>query len=510
MATSTPGTHDPNIKCFNNASNGGVSSCVNGSPTDKVCNVLHNCVGWAAGRFNQIYNILSGTPNQMKYQLACNAEDFIERAKALGLSTGQEPQVGAIMVWQKGNYGNSGDGAGHVAIVERVDSADTVYTSESGWRDSEKLRNRTRHKGDGNWGSSNPYKFRGFIYNPAVTAKTGGGDVPKISATESKNKIWKYLRRKGLSEYATAGAMGCWEAESSNKADRVEGDYLKSYPGSSTVLASKKSIDNYTQNKLFKIYANNNPPININKDGYKGSDGYYYPGIGLAQWTGPRAQKLIDYGTQTGQNFRDVNTQLNYFWSEFQNRTGLKDKLNSATNPQDAATTFLDGFEMSAGWHNSCDTGRKQNTARRANAQSIYNSYKGTDVSVEAVKHVPVIGSGSGLSTYDFTNPANSMSGIGAGSSTRVVSRTSKTMPVTNDANSESVLKLLTTIAKNTSYLELLKSLVEIEKDHLDVSSQLNSSKSSSSTNASEDVSKTIEDSITQMKAKLDNISQAL
>lgn len=510
IATSTPGTHDPNIKCFNNASNGGVSHCVNGSPTDKVCNVLHNCVGWAAGRFNQIYNILSKTPNQMKFQLACNAEDFIEKARSMGLSVGSEPQVGAIMVWQKGNYGNSGDGAGHVAIVERVDSADTVYTSESGWRDSEKLRNRTRHKGNGNWGSNNPYKFRGFIYNPAVTAKTGGGDVPKISATESKNKIWKFLRRKGLSEYATAGAMGCWQSESSNRADRVEGDYLKSYPGSSSVLASKKSISDYTQNKLFKIYANNNPPININKAGYKGSDGYYYPGIGLAQWTGPRAQKLIDYGSQTGQNFRDVNTQLNYFWSEFQNRNGLKDKLNSATNPQDAATTFLDGFEMSEGWHNSSATGRKQNTERRANAQSIYNSYKGTDVSVEAAKHVPVIGSGSGLNTYDFTNPANNMSSIGSGSGTRVVSRSSKSAPVSNDANSDAVLKLLTTIAKNTSYLELLKSLVEIEKDHLDVSSQLNSSKSSSSTNASEDFSKTIEDSITQMKAKLDNISQAL
>ena len=37
------------------------------------------------------------------------------------------------MVWQKGATLNGSDGAGHVAIVEKVAGDTEVYTSESGW-----------------------------------------------------------------------------------------------------------------------------------------------------------------------------------------------------------------------------------------------------------------------------------------------------------------------------------------------------------------------------------------
>ena len=66
-------------KFYNTTSNGGYSKCIKGKPTDKGCNVLANCVGYACGRFNEIIG-------SMKYpQLNCNAENFIERAKSAGL-----------------------------------------------------------------------------------------------------------------------------------------------------------------------------------------------------------------------------------------------------------------------------------------------------------------------------------------------------------------------------------------------------------------------------------------
>ena len=104
----------------------------------------------------------------MKYpSLNCNAENFIERAKAAGLSVGNTPKVGAIMCWMKGSTLSGSDGAGHVAVVEAVYDNNHVYTSESGYNNSP-FWNSHRYNTNGKWGLGNGYTFRGFIYNPAV------------------------------------------------------------------------------------------------------------------------------------------------------------------------------------------------------------------------------------------------------------------------------------------------------------------------------------------------------
>jgi surface antigen len=140
---------------------GGYSTCIQGKPIDGNCNVLSNCVGYACGRFNEII----GT---MKYpSLNCNAENFIERARSLGLTVEQKPSLGAIMCWSKGKAGNSSDGAGHVAIVERVDNDNQVLTSESNYGGTA-FFNQTRTNNNGRWGLGSTYTFRGFIVNPGV------------------------------------------------------------------------------------------------------------------------------------------------------------------------------------------------------------------------------------------------------------------------------------------------------------------------------------------------------
>lgn len=148
-------------KFFNTKSNGGYSTCIQGSPTDKECNVLANCVGYACGRFNEIIGA-------MKYpSLNCNAENFIERAKSLGLEISPVPTLGGIMVWQKGATLSGNDGAGHVAVVERIDSANQIYTSESGYGSSA-FWNSVRTNSNGRWGLGSGYTFRGCIVNPAI------------------------------------------------------------------------------------------------------------------------------------------------------------------------------------------------------------------------------------------------------------------------------------------------------------------------------------------------------
>ena len=148
-------------KFYNTISNGGYSRCIVGKPTDKDCNVLANCVGYACGRFNEIIG-------DMKYPyLTCNAENFIERAKQYGLQVSDKPVVGGIMVWQKGTTLSGNDGAGHVAIVEKIIDNNTIYTSESGYECSA-FWNSTRKNSNGRWGMGSTYSFRGCIINPYV------------------------------------------------------------------------------------------------------------------------------------------------------------------------------------------------------------------------------------------------------------------------------------------------------------------------------------------------------
>lgn len=160
-------------KFFTRKASGGYSTCIKGKPTDE-CDVLSNCVGYACGRFNEIIG-------EMKYpSLNCNAENFIERAKFLSLEISDVPTLGGIMVWQKGNTLGSSDGAGHVAVVERIDSSNQIFTSESNYG-GEAFFNSTRTNKNGRWGLSSNYKFRGCIVNPAIG---------KVTAPEEKEDFF--------------------------------------------------------------------------------------------------------------------------------------------------------------------------------------------------------------------------------------------------------------------------------------------------------------------------------
>jgi surface antigen len=174
-------------KYYITKSAGGYSNAIVGSPKDPVCNTLANCVGYAYGRFNEI-----GGYGSCKYLAPVNAENFMQYVGSC--KTGQTPKVGAVMVWQKGASLSGSDGAGHVAIVERVNSDTQVYTSESGYGSSKPFWNSTRNKGaDGNWGAGTGYKFLGFIYNPAVPDAAAPAPSPAAPApiTETQGAIKK-------------------------------------------------------------------------------------------------------------------------------------------------------------------------------------------------------------------------------------------------------------------------------------------------------------------------------
>ena len=178
-------------KNFMTTGSGGWNTCIKGYPNDPNANVLANCVGYASGRFNEIINEARGTTGCTYKTLNCNAENFIERAKAAGLKTGSTPRVGAIGCAMKGSTLSGGDGAGHVWIVEKVNSASSTYTSESGYG-STAFWNQTRNNSNGRWGLSAGYTFRAYIYLPDDVQKVVDSKVNPPAPTPTPGPSSKF------------------------------------------------------------------------------------------------------------------------------------------------------------------------------------------------------------------------------------------------------------------------------------------------------------------------------
>lgn len=233
-------------KFYIRTASGGYSTCIQGKPTDE-CDVLSNCVGYACGRFNEIIG-------SMKYpSLNCNPTKFITRAKGLGLEISTVPTLGGIMVWQKGTS------SGHVAIVERIDSSNQIFTSESNYG-GEAFFNATRTNTNGRWGLSSSYTFLGCIINPAIGNVTtaeeteedffGGLGYFKDGDThENIGKIAEFMR-KTFPKYTSEKALGNYYGQyikasikEFQQRAKIEGTYnstIDGYTGPITLESLKK------------------------------------------------------------------------------------------------------------------------------------------------------------------------------------------------------------------------------------------------------------------------------
>lgn len=163
------------------------------------------------------------------------------------------------------------------------------------------------------------------------------------SAEENAKKAYSYLKSLGMPNTNIAGILGNWTVESGIDPTTIEGYYSEKYTMSSTKQGYADDLSNYTLNKLFPLYSGR---VSINKNAYKASDGKYYPGIGLGQWTGPRAKSLIDVASGKGRKWYDLAAQLDFMVNEDSRSSWIKNWINSEeSSPENAASTFLSKWE---------------------------------------------------------------------------------------------------------------------------------------------------------------------
>ena len=181
---------------------------------------LPNCTAYAWGRF---YEISGVRPNQLP---TSDGGSWYPEAVTDGYYTlGQKPLLGSVIC-----YASTTGGAGHVAIVEQINSDGSFVISQSGY--NRPIAEYPPDTAEYFWTStcdgttmlpigSTKYSFQGFIYNPYVV------NTPSASEWISKNAyltqsemehnatlVWRYFGSRGWTIEAVSAMLGNMQTES--------------------------------------------------------------------------------------------------------------------------------------------------------------------------------------------------------------------------------------------------------------------------------------------------------
>ena len=175
----------------------------------------------------------------------------------------------------------------------------------------------------------------------------------RISAggqSEAQN-IWAFFKGKGLSEYAVAGILGNFHAESGCMPAIVQGHKYKSWNDAEYTQA----VDNGTHSRS--------------------SFAHDSKGYGLAQWTSSgRKEALYDYAKSKGTSIGNLATQLEYAWMEMSADKGFLNKLNNAKSVYDATYIMCKSYERPA------DQSETAIRRRSSYGESYYTQFTGKQI----------------------------------------------------------------------------------------------------------------------------------
>ena len=238
-----------------------------------------------------------------------------------------------------------------------------------------------------------------------------------LMGNSEKEQIYNYfVNHFGMSEAGAAGVMGVLSCEGMLEpepyAAQMEGIFGDGKAEASKKYATLQAMNDYTVNTLFPGYARNG--VGINKSGYL-SDGLYLPGIGLAQWTGPRTKALYDFAKSKGMNWYDLQAQLDFMEAEKSDTfNSLLTMMSSKSiTPKQAADAWMTQYEAGCSGTDPYQSwlSAKEITNRESSAEALYKELYGHVANAAAAKK-----DDGGVYTGKFvasaTNP-NAFSGDG-------------------------------------------------------------------------------------------------
>lgn len=343
--TTAPAAND---KYWIQVSYGGYNRCINISNGS----VLPNCTGYAWGRFLEILRENPSYSNVDCKLSTSNAGEWYGHTSD-GYERGNTPKLGAVMCWSKTG------GAGHVCIVEKINSDGSVLTSESGYYSRSRFWTQTRS--GSNWGQGSAYQFQGFIYNPAAEGSgtsigTGGQLYDHLN--DRQDAIIRevgFLSPSLKPSIQTSGVKLSLINSTTVLSLLFGGQNTSSSEYDISALSSKQRevVEFLTSKGLnlagaIGILANiehESPGINTAAIGDHGTS------FGICQWHNERGSAMKSYvGSDWSTN---LTGQLNYLWSEL--TAGYQSVLSQIQSVPDtlegakkAADIFVRGFEKPA------------------------------------------------------------------------------------------------------------------------------------------------------------------
>lgn len=170
-----------------------------------------------------------------------------------------------------------------------------------------------------------------------------------MNLQENAEKTWAFGRKLGMTKVQAAAYVGHCQGESGLDPTSVEGIFGEPYSLGPRKSAAASSIPSVGMNSWFASLASDyaSQGISINHAAYGISGGSYCVGIGLLQYTGPQAEKLVNFAKSHKGNWYDLSVQLAYMCVGF--NAGLKASINDAgskTSIETAVAWFLGTIGM--------------------------------------------------------------------------------------------------------------------------------------------------------------------
>jgi hypothetical protein len=170
-----------------------------------------------------------------------------------------------------------------------------------------------------------------------------------LIGSTNEQKIWNYLKSKGLNDCGAAGLMGNLYAESALNPMNLQNSYERSL--GMTDAEYTAAVDNGKYRNFVKDSA----------------------GYGLAQWTyWSRKENLLAFAKKEGKSVGDLEMQLDFLWKELTDGyCAVLSVLKAAKTVREASDSVMLNFERPA------DQSEAARARRASCGQKFYDKYAG-------------------------------------------------------------------------------------------------------------------------------------